>query len=65
MDTGYMSFLVRLWPAREAAGAAHCIAEVEHIQSGRCWSFPTASEAWDFLCAVTVDPSRLQAPSTR
>ena len=62
--TGYMSFLVRLWPARAADGSAGCVAEVEHIQTGNCWTFASASDAWEFLCAATVDSERLMAPST-
>lgn len=66
METaGYMSFLVRLWPARAADGSSRCVAEVEHIQSGRCWNFLAASDAWEFLCAATNDPQLLIGPANQ
>ena len=63
METaGYMSFLIRLWPARAADGSAQCVAEVEHMQTGRCWTFLAASEALEFLCAASIDPELLSKP---
>lgn len=52
----YASFLIRLWrerglPRREPVGD-WCI-EVEHVQSGRKWSFDTLEELLGFLsCSV-------------
>lgn len=53
-----MSFLVRLW--REEAGDASEPAgtwesQVEHIQTGRRWSFSTLPELLEFLGRQTAD----------
>ena len=48
----YASFLVRLWREGDAelpAPAADWQGEVEHIQSGRRWTFSTLEELLDFL----------------
>jgi hypothetical protein len=49
----YASFLIRLW--REAGTATTALltdwcSEVEHIQTGQCWTFGTLDELMDFLC---------------
>jgi hypothetical protein len=41
----YASFLVRLWCD---PGAGWC-AEIEHVQSGKSWTFGNIGEALDFL----------------
>ena len=52
MDIEYASFLIRLW--REAGTATTALltdwcSEVEHIQTGQCWTFGTLEELMDFL----------------
>lgn len=62
----YLSFLIRLWREEgleqpKATGAWD--SEIEHIQSGRRWTFKTLNELLDFLRQYTEDPSVLP-PST-
>ena len=59
----YASFLVRLW--REAsteatAPVADWHSEIEHIQSGRCWSFGNMDALLGFLRQQAEDPHALQ-----
>ena len=47
---GYASFLVRLWREGNTPKiAVVCHGEVEHIQSGRRWTFGTLDETLSFL----------------
>lgn len=49
----YASFLVRLWRSAEPASGEltdDWRGEVEHIQSGRRWTFASATELYDLLC---------------
>jgi hypothetical protein len=61
----YISFLIRLWreddPGPEAS-AAGWKAQVEHIQSGRHWTFQTLEEALVFLRPQVKDPDALSSP---
>lgn len=55
----YASFLIRLW--REAGDNATAPltdwrSEVEHIQSGRRWTFGTLDELLDFLRQQLQEP---------
>lgn len=62
----YASFLIRLWRERHpAAGGptADWHSEVEHIQSGRRWSFKTLDELLNFLRLVAQNPDMLR-PAT-
>jgi len=48
----YVSFLIRLWREDDldpTAPAAEWKAQVEHIQSGRQWTFRTVEEMLAFL----------------
>ncbi len=47
----YASFLIRLWREARAAGmpAGEWHSEIEHIQSGRRWTFDTMEELLDFF----------------
>ncbi|MFW6136165.1 MAG: hypothetical protein ACOC7N_05030 [Chloroflexota bacterium] len=54
----YASFLVRLW--RQVGGEPldsplDWHSEVEHIQTGECWSFQTLEELFDFLRCEAED----------
>jgi len=56
----YASFLIRLW--READPMMHELttdwnSEVEHIQTGRRWTFDTLDELLDFLRRQAEDPT--------
>ena len=52
----YKSFLIRLWcEANLRAFPEEWRGEVEHIQSGRRWSFSTLDELLDFLRRQTKD----------
>lgn len=60
----YASFLIRLW--REAgvdatAPPADWHSEVEHIQTGRQWTFSTLDELLGFLRRQTDKPEGWQA----
>ncbi|MCR4406568.1 MAG: hypothetical protein NUW24_06565 [Anaerolineae bacterium] len=48
----YASFLIRLWceqnPQQVGPTADWC-GEIEHIQTGECWTFSTLDELLDFL----------------
>ena len=64
--TTYVSFLVRLW--RETSPeltepAADWQAEVEHIQTGRRWTFSTLDELLAFLRRQVEDPEVLRWPT--
>ncbi len=62
----YVSFLIRLWreddPDPEAP-AADWKAQVEHIQSGRQWTFRTVEETLAFLHRQVKDPDTLSPPT--
>jgi hypothetical protein len=59
----YASFLVRFWrlPARNGGEiTAPWQSEVEHIQSGKTWSFDTLDELEEFLRQQAIDPGQLE-----
>lgn len=60
----YASFLVRLWraPVLEGERARSWHGEVEHIQSGRRWTFDTLNEVLTFLRQQTENPDVLRPP---
>lgn len=61
----YVSFLVRLWRERSPESPAPPTdwhSEVEHIQSGRRWSFSTLDELLAFLRRQAEDPKVLDGP---
>ena len=48
----YISFLVRLWREKDPISEASALqwkAQVEHIQTGRRWTFDTLEETLAFL----------------
>jgi hypothetical protein len=62
LPEAYASYLIRLWhgpcrlPAQSAPGAPWQ-AEIEHIQTGRRWTFGALDDALAFLrLRTTVDP---------
>jgi hypothetical protein len=58
----YASFLVRIWlePSPELPETiGDWRSEVEHIQSGRRWTFNTLDALLDFLRQWTEDPNLL------
>jgi hypothetical protein len=57
--SSYMSFVVRLW-SDGASGEIR--GEIEHIQSGRRWSFVSLTHALDFLRHVVDAPHLLAEP---
>ena len=60
--TAYVSFLIRLWREEgERIGelAADWRSHIEHIQSGKHWSFDTLDELLDFLRHQAQDPNIL------
>jgi hypothetical protein len=61
----YASFLVRLWRETDteaAVPAADWHSEVEHIQSGQCWSFCGLDELLGFLRQQAEAAGALRAP---
>jgi hypothetical protein len=62
----YVSFLVRLWcetnPERTAP-VTGWQGEVEHIQTGRRWTFSTLGELLAFLRRQVEDPKVLRWPT--
>jgi len=59
MPIEYTSYLIRLW--RELNPDPRVLpaewrGEVEHIQSGQCWSFSTLDELLGFLRRQAEDP---------
>ncbi|MFQ6102263.1 MAG: hypothetical protein ACE5OS_13670 [Anaerolineae bacterium] len=62
----YASFLIRLWreaSANATAPAADWQGEVEHIQSGRRWTFSTLDELLGFLRRQAEAPEVLERPA--
>ncbi len=63
----YASFLIRLWrtspPAHPLAEEGAWHSEVEHIQSGRRWTFDTLDEVLGFLRRQAADSKALQPPA--
>ena len=64
--TTYISFLIRLW--REGSPespepSADWESEVEHIQTGRRWTFSTLDELLGFLRRQAEDPDVLYRPT--
>lgn len=59
----YASFLVRLWrtPVLEGERTRPWHGEVEHIQSGRRWTFSTLDEVLTFLRRQAEDPPVLES----
>jgi hypothetical protein len=62
----YVSFLVRLWheprpELPETSAGWH--GEVEHIQTGRRWTFSTLDELLGFLRRQAADPEVLTWPA--
>jgi hypothetical protein len=52
IPTRYISFLIRLWREGDpefSEPAVNWSSEVEHIQSGRRWTFTTLEETLSFL----------------
>lgn len=66
MPIEYASFLIRLWrersPERQEP-TADWRSEVEHIQSGRRWTFSTLDEMLGFLRRQAEDPDVLHRPT--
>jgi len=59
MPIEYASFLIRLWRERNPElpeSVADWHSEVEHIQSGRRWTFGTLEELLGFLRRQAEDP---------
>ena len=66
IPTTYVSFLVRMWrePRLELPGSTiDWHSEVEHIQSGRRWTFARLDELLDFLRQQAEDPEVLGRPA--
>ncbi len=62
----YASFLIRLWRERSPAppeSAADWRSEVEHIQTGRRWTFNTLDELLGFLRRQAEGPDVLRPPA--
>lgn len=58
----YASFLVRLWreqPVSQSESVPDWQSEVEHIQTGHCWTFETLDELLGFLRRRAEDPAGL------
>jgi hypothetical protein len=65
MPIEYASFLVRLWRERSPEQPAPAIdwhGEVEHIQSGRRWTFSSLGQVLSFLDRQARDPEVLAQP---
>ena len=67
MPIEYASFLIRLW--REAGADATApltdwCSEIEHIQSGRRWTFGNVDELLDFLRQEVNGPETLKRPAS-
>jgi hypothetical protein len=61
----YVSFLIRLWREDDpdpGAPAARWRAQVEHIQSGRQWTFQTVEGTLAFLRRQVKDSDALSPP---
>jgi hypothetical protein len=58
----YHSYLLRLW-SEEQAGSTEWHSQIDHIQSGRRWSFDTLDKLLDFLNRQTEDPPARAPPS--
>jgi len=57
--TRYLSFLVRMWREEDPnrpGRFGEWQGEVEHIQSGRHWTFARLEELLDFLRRQTAEP---------
>ena len=65
----YMSFLVRLSRASVYGSNEPCAVsqswhgEVEHIQTGRCWTFSTLDDLLNFLRRLGENPQILWPPA--
>lgn len=60
--TTYVSFLIRLWRERSPESpepTADWESEVEHIQTGRRWTFSTLDELLGFLRRQAENPDVL------
>ena len=60
--TTYVSFLIRLWREESLVipeATANWQGEVEHIQTGRRWTFSTLHELLSFLRWQAEDPEVL------
>ena len=56
----YASFMVRLWREEGVAVStpdAKWQSEIQHIQSGRSWTFTTLDELLDFIRRQADDPT--------
>ena len=58
----YLSFLIRIWSTERGeklsdSNVWQC--EVEHIQTGRRWSFDSIEELYNFLQLFTADPDSM------
>jgi hypothetical protein len=58
MTVEYSSYLIRLWREIDAGhtSAGEWQGEVEHIQSGRCWSLQCVEALVDMITAQTKRP---------
>lgn len=66
VPTMYVSFLVRLWCKKSPElpeGGTHWQGEVEHIQSGRRWTFSTLNELLTLLRRLAEDSEVLNRPA--
>jgi hypothetical protein len=64
--TTYVSFLIRLWRERSPESpepSADWHSEVEHIQTGRRWTFSALDELLSFLRRQAEEPDVLYRPT--